>query len=76
MNNITEIQDASQSKTALWALAREGARVMIQAALIQEQQDFLDQNDHLLTEAGLNHSEVLSAMLGDNVSLSPASVVP
>ena len=52
MDNISEIKDSGQSKSALWELAREGARVMIQAALIQEQQEFIEQHTHLLTETG------------------------
>lgn len=52
MEIITEIKDASQPKTALWELAREGARSMIQAALIQEQNDFLEEYGHLVTQEG------------------------
>ena len=52
MKNIKEISDSSQSKSVLWELAREGARSMIQAALIQEQQEFIEQYGHLLTESG------------------------
>lgn len=50
MEKITEIHNASQPKSALWELAKEGARQMIQAALIQEQQEFLEEYGHLITE--------------------------
>lgn len=52
MKNVSEIKEFSQSNSVLWELAREGARTMIQAALIQEQEEFLANYSHLLDPDG------------------------
>lgn len=52
MKEVTDLAQYSQPKSILWEIAREGAREMIQRALIYEQEEFLRQHEDLLTEAG------------------------
>lgn len=52
MRNVSEIKEISQSNSVLWELAKEGARTMIQAALIQEQEEFISNHSHLLDKDG------------------------
>ena len=51
MKKIKHSYDASQAKSALYELAREGARKMIEIALIEEQDVFLKKYSHLLTRS-------------------------
>ena len=75
MENITEIKDGSQAKSALWELAQEGARTMIQAALIQEQADFIEKHAHLLTEDGKKQI-VRNGFLPERTIKTPAGNFP
>jgi len=75
MEKIKEINDGSQLKSALWELAREGARSMIQAALIQEQQEFLEQYGHHLTETGQKQF-VKNGFLPERNLMMPAGNIP
>lgn len=52
MRNVSEIKEISQSNSVLWELAKEGARTMIQGALIQEQEEFISNHSHLLDKDG------------------------
>lgn len=52
MERIKKQDVQGQVKSILWELAREGARAMIQAALVQEQEDFLKAHSHLLDNHG------------------------
>lgn len=75
MENIIEIKDDSQPKTKLWELAREGARTMIQAALVQEQMEFLEKYSHLVTETGLSRF-VKNGFLPERELHMPAGKIP
>ncbi len=75
MEKITGIEDRSQLKSALWELAREGARSMIQVALLQEQQEFLEQYGHNLTETGQKQF-VKNGFLPERNIMMPAGNIP
>jgi len=53
MENIAKVKDSSQAKSALWELAQKGAKEMIQAALILEQEEFLQEFQKRVTDEGL-----------------------
>lgn len=75
MENIKEIKDEGQVKSALWELAQEGARTMIQAALIQEQAEFIEKHAHLLTEEGKKQI-VKNGFLPERTIKTPAGDFP
>jgi len=74
MKNITELEESSQAKTALWELAREGARVMIQTALLQEQREFLEHHGHLMTDSGRKRFVKNGFLPERNVKMAAGSI--
>lgn len=75
MDKIAELLDGSQAKSALWELAQQGARRMIQTALLLEQQEFLEQYGHLLTEDGSKRF-VKNGYLPEREISMPAGKIP
>lgn len=75
MRNVSEIKEFGQAKSVLWELAREGARTMIQAALIQEQEEFLAAHSHLLDESG-KRLIVKNGFLPERELKTPAGEIP